>query len=50
MFNIGDTVVYTLDGTKGVVIKVDNRLCQVKWKDHFISWEKYDLLELDELA
>lgn len=50
MFNVGDVVVYHLDGTRGIVLDTDNRLCQVKWKDNCVSWEKYDLLELADAS
>ena len=45
MFAIGDCVIYTRDGARGIVIGIENNLCQVIWEDHFVSWEKSELLQ-----
>ncbi|MET3290755.1 UNVERIFIED_CONTAM: cytochrome b subunit of formate dehydrogenase [Brevibacillus sp. OAP136] len=48
MFNAGDHVVFVLDGAVGVVLNVDGGRVQVLWEDHFVSWEKAELLRLLE--
>jgi len=48
MFAVGDYVVFTLDGARGIVIRVEENLCQVMWEDHFISWEKTEALQKAE--
>jgi len=48
MFQVGDFVIYTLDGSVGTVIEVDQDRCHVVWDDHFVSWEKHELLIRDE--
>lgn len=45
MFTVGDTVVFALDGAKGIIIGVEGDLCHVMWEDTFISWEKADSLK-----
>jgi hypothetical protein len=50
MFVIGDHVIFTRDGTKGIVVEVQNNLCQVIWEDHFVSWEKSESLQKDSQA
>ena len=47
MFHIGDCVVYT-DGTRGIVLEVTADRCHVLWEDYFVSWEKKELLKVDE--
>ncbi|WP_084221303.1 hypothetical protein [Anoxybacillus thermarum] len=47
MFHIGDCVVYT-DGTRGIVLGVTNDCCHILWEDYFVSWEKKELLTVDE--
>ncbi|MDA5110658.1 hypothetical protein O3V59_20160 [Brevibacillus thermoruber] len=44
MFKVGDTVVYILDGARGIVIAVDRDRCHVLWEDTFVSWEQADHL------
>ncbi|WP_169733257.1 hypothetical protein [Cohnella panacarvi] len=39
MLKIGDSVVYVKDGSKGVVMEVQENLYHVIWEDHFSSWE-----------
>lgn len=48
MFCAGDHVVFVPDGARGVVLNVDDGRVQVLWEDHFISWEKGELLRLFE--
>ncbi|MBB5323151.1 hypothetical protein HNQ34_000228 [Anoxybacillus tepidamans] len=48
MFHIGDCVVYALDGTRGIVLEVTDDRCHVLWEDYFVSWEKKELLTIDE--
>jgi hypothetical protein len=51
MFKVGDHVVFLLDGAKGIIISIatDRLLCHVLWEDRFCSWERVDLLIMDEL-
>jgi heat shock protein HspQ len=44
LFQVGDTVRYSLDGAKGIVLKIDENQCHVIWEDYFVSWENFDLL------
>lgn len=48
MFKVGDCVIYSLDGARGVVLEVNGCFCRVIWEDYFVSWEKKDLLIFDE--
>ncbi|SFA42531.1 hypothetical protein SAMN05216169_100613 [Anoxybacillus pushchinoensis] len=48
MFHIGNCVVYALDGTRGIVLEVTVDRCHVLWEDYFVSWEKKELLKVDE--
>ena len=48
MFAIGDCVVFTLDGARGIVLKVNSEVCYVIWEDFFVSWENNGLLQKDE--
>ncbi|HJV45555.1 MAG TPA: hypothetical protein VJ824_07495 [Bacillota bacterium] len=48
MLKIGDCVTYILDGTKGIVIRLDGEMIYVLWEDYFASCEKNILLEKDE--
>ncbi|MBW7651223.1 hypothetical protein [Anoxybacillus sp. ST4] len=48
MFHIGNCVVYALDGTRGIVLEVTDDRCHVLWEDYFVSWEKKELLKVDE--
>ncbi|KFZ43699.1 hypothetical protein CS060_10280 [Anoxybacillus flavithermus] len=48
MFHIGDCVVFTRDGARGIVLEVDDHSCHVLWEDYFVSWEKKELLKVDE--
>jgi len=45
MFTVGDTVVFSPDGARGVVIGVEGDLCHVAWEDTFISWERAESLQ-----
>lgn len=44
MFTVGDYVTFSLDGARGLVIKIDDEQCHVLWEDYFVSWERYELL------
>ncbi|GAB7389236.1 hypothetical protein BSNK01_30740 [Bacillaceae bacterium] len=46
MFKIGDTVVFALDGARGIVIGMKDDLYHVMWEDYFVSWEKKEMLTL----
>lgn len=48
MFLVGDLVIFTLDGSVGTVVEVEQDRCHVVWDDHFVSWEKNELLIKDE--
>ncbi|MBA2879499.1 hypothetical protein HNR63_002573 [Anoxybacillus kamchatkensis] len=48
MFHIGDCVVFTHDGARGIVLEVDDHSCHVLWEDYFVSWEKKEMLTVDE--
>lgn len=48
MFKIGDCVIFAPDGARGIVVEVDAHSCRVLWEDYFVSWEKKDLLRVDE--
>ncbi|EGL81486.1 hypothetical protein CathTA2_3032 [Caldalkalibacillus thermarum TA2.A1] len=48
MFKIGDCVIYALDGARGVVLGMNNHSCHVIWEDYFVSWEKMELLTVDD--
>lgn len=39
MLKIGDNVVYVKDGSKGIVMEVQENLYHIIWEDHFSSWE-----------
>jgi len=44
MFEIGDSVIYKPDGSRGIVLEMKDGRCHVVWEDHFVSWEKAELL------
>jgi hypothetical protein len=44
LFQVGDTVRYSLDGARGIVLKIEKNQCHVIWEDYFVSWENVDLL------
>jgi hypothetical protein len=48
MFQVGDCVIFALDGARGIVLDVTNDSCHVMWEDYFVSWEKKELLTVDE--
>ncbi len=50
VFQVGDTVVFALDGARGIVLNVKDGLCHVLWEDEFVSWEKPELLRLADAA
>jgi hypothetical protein len=45
MLTVGDTVVFSRDGAKGIIIGIDGDLFHVMWEDTFISWEKAESLQ-----
>jgi hypothetical protein len=48
MFQVGDCVIYALDRARCIVLDVANDSCHVMWEDYFVSWEKKELLTVDE--
>lgn len=50
VYQIGDHVVFLLDGAKGIVLGVKEESCHVLWEDSVCSWEKMDLLQNDDEA
>jgi len=44
-FEIGDCVIFVPDGARGTVVEMKESMCHVVWEDHFVSWEKEELLE-----
>ncbi|SDW94621.1 hypothetical protein SAMN05518855_100719 [Paenibacillus sp. CF384] len=49
MFEVGDCVVFLLDGTRGTVMETGEGLYHVAWEDQFVSWEREELLEKVQL-
>jgi hypothetical protein len=45
MLQVGDSVVFLRDGTRGIIMQIRDSLYQVIWEDHFVSWEKEEQLE-----
>jgi hypothetical protein len=45
MLEIGDGVVFLQDGARGIILEIVDSLYHVIWEDHFVSWEKAELLE-----
>lgn len=45
MLKIGDSVVFSQDGARGIIMEIKESLYQVIWEDHFVSWEKEESLE-----
>ncbi|WP_308636833.1 hypothetical protein [Paenibacillus silvisoli] len=45
MFEVGDFVVFLLDGTRGTIMEIADGLCHIAWEDQFVSWELIELLE-----
>ncbi|TDG00254.1 hypothetical protein [Paenibacillus piri] len=45
MLKIGDYVVFSPDGARGIIMEVRESLYHVVWEDHFSSWEKGELLK-----
>jgi hypothetical protein len=43
-FEIGDCVIFLPDGTIGTVVEMKEKMYHVVWEDHFVSWEKEELL------
>lgn len=48
MFKIGDCVIYAPDGARGIVLKINQHACFVMWEDYFVSWERKELLQVDQ--
>lgn len=44
----GDVVIYSLDGSRGIVLGEKGRCYQIMWEDYFVSWEPINLLTKDE--
>jgi uncharacterized protein YkvS len=47
MFEVGDTVTFSLDGARGIVLMINDNQCHVIWEDYFVSWENNELLLKD---
>ncbi len=45
---IGDHVVYVQDGTKGIIMEINDNLYHIVWEDHFSSWEHAERLSKQE--
>jgi len=45
MLEVGDRVIFVLDGTKGTVIEAEQGFYHIVWEDRFSSWEKEEMLE-----
>ncbi|WP_177182591.1 hypothetical protein [Paenibacillus sp. OV219] len=46
MFEVGDYVVFMLDGARGTVVEITlDGLCHIAWEDRFVSWEREELLQ-----
>ncbi|MCS7459592.1 hypothetical protein N0M98_05510 [Paenibacillus doosanensis] len=47
MFEVGDRVVFVLDGAKGVIVEAEAEVgfYHIIWEDRFTSWEKEEMLE-----
>jgi hypothetical protein len=49
MLKVGDQVVYVPDGSKGVILEVqEDNLYHIVWEDHFSSWERAESLVKQE--
>ncbi|WP_409342053.1 hypothetical protein [Paenibacillus sp. MBLB4367] len=48
MLEIGDCVIFALDGARGIVMEVKLPLCHVIWEDFFVSWEDEASLQKDD--
>jgi hypothetical protein len=46
MLKVGDCVIFSPDGTKGIIVEISDSAYHIVWEDHFASWEKGELLEL----
>ncbi|WP_169306724.1 hypothetical protein [Cohnella pontilimi] len=44
LLNVGDQVVYVPDGSKGIILEVQENLYHIVWEDHFSSWERGESL------
>lgn len=44
MLKVGDGVIFSLDGAKGIVLEIGDQLYHIVWEDQFVSWEKEELL------
>ncbi|MBP1933141.1 hypothetical protein [Ammoniphilus resinae] len=49
MLNVGDCVVYSKDGARGIVLQIGVDNYCVIWEDFFVSWEFRGFLLKDEL-
>ncbi|RAV20414.1 hypothetical protein DQG23_15730 [Paenibacillus contaminans] len=48
VLEIGDCVIFALDGARGIVMEIKLPLCHVIWEDFFVSWEDESTLRKDE--
>lgn len=46
MFQVGDWVVFAVDGARGIVLSVNPQACHVIWEDRVCSWENVEQLSL----
>jgi hypothetical protein len=44
MLKIGDCVIFSPDGARGIILEIVDSLYHIVWEDHFVSWEKGELL------
>jgi hypothetical protein len=47
MFEVGELVVFLLDGARGIIVEVEAEAGRyhIAWEDFFLSWEKGELLK-----
>lgn len=45
MLKVGDCVIFSPDGTRGIILEIADSVYHIVWEDHFVSWEKGELLE-----
>lgn len=45
LFEVGDRVVFKLDGARGIIVEAEQGIYHIIWEDHFSSWEKEEALE-----
>lgn len=47
VFKIGDRVIYTGDGARGIILEIQENRYHVMWEDYFVSWENVESLIRD---